>query len=201
MSRATFVGPIVRPLPDSPQTVRAKLKLLGERIVVISAGGGGGGDTTDFLNFCLSAFQQAKARMDSLVGLLLTGPLFTNWDGLAPPADVRVLPFAPDFPSICATADLVVSQAGYNSMNELAALGTPTICIPARRGFDNQLDRARSMASKYHTIHCFDEGTTQELASLILARLSQPSAHVHNTAPNGAHLAALHVMNLISKER
>jgi predicted glycosyltransferase len=200
MSRATYVGPIVRPLPIDPEPVTVRFNLLEQRIVVISAGGGGGSDTAVFFNFCLSAFQQARTQMDSLAALLITGPLFTNWGELNLLPTTRVIPFAPDFPAVCATADLVVSQAGYNSLNELAALGTPTICIPAKRGFDDQFDRARSMARKYPHISCFERGSAQDLASLILASLRQPTTRVQAPVPDGAHRAALHVMSLLDKE-
>jgi len=201
MPRATYVGHIVKALPVDPESVQTKLNLLGKRVIVISAGGGGGSGTIDYFNYCLNAFAYASKKMNDLVALLIAGPLFTEWEHLRLGPAVRVLPFDFDFTSTCATADLVLSQAGYNSMNELAALGTPTICIPAERGFDDQHDRARSMAEIYPNLVCFDGTREEDLASLIIARLIQPVTRIRSAVPDGAYRAASHVMNVVNRQK
>jgi predicted glycosyltransferase len=201
MSRATYVGPIVKSLPINPEPVQMKFNLLGKRVIVICGGGGGGLDTIDYFNFCLKAFVQVKSEVHDVVALLITGPLFTEWGRLNLTSDVRVLPFDPDFTSTCATSALVISQAGYNSINELAALNTPTICLPAERGFDNQFERAHNMAMEYANIDCFEGETAEALSRLIIARLNQSVERIRLDVPDGAYRAAFHVMNLLGREK
>jgi predicted glycosyltransferase len=85
------------------------------------------------------------------VALPIIGPLFAEW--MEPTAEVLIIPFDTQFTTTCATADLVLSQAGYNSINELVALGAQAICIPglmeARLMNPHQRIRTESQDSAY----------------------------------------------------
>jgi predicted glycosyltransferase len=198
-SRATYVGPIVKPLPIDPVPVHIRFELVGKQVILISAGGGGHRDTTAFFNFCLAAFAEARIDNENLAAILVTGPLFHDWHKLMLTSNVRICPFDPDFTSNCATADLILSQAGYNSVNELATLAAPTILIPATRGFDNQFERAVDAGNRYPNIDCFSGSSIHELAKLIKYRLEKMSDRVRLEAPDGAYLAALEILKTVSR--
>jgi predicted glycosyltransferase len=197
LPRAEYVGPIVKHMPVDPEPVQVRFKLIGKQILVISGGGGGYRDTAAYFNLCLDAFDKLKSRMDNVVALLITGPLFSQWGDLRLTSDVRIIPFDPAFTSTCATADLVLSQGGYNSINELVLLGTPTICIPAERGFDDQFERARDVAAKCANVCCFEGASAEHLAALMEARLKTSPNRDRGEEPDGAYRAALHILKAI----
>jgi predicted glycosyltransferase len=199
-ARATYVGEIVRPLPIDPRPVQLKFNLPGKQIVVISGGGGGHSDTVHHFNLCLRAFGRLRESRKNIIGLLITGPLYANWSSLELVDGLRVIPFDPDFTATCATADLVLCQAGYNSINELAALGTPAICIPARRGFDDQFERARHIESSFEHIVCFEGDSWEQLAELMNRRLDQTSPRRRSATPDGAYRAAFHILTRLNEQ-
>jgi predicted glycosyltransferase len=197
--RIEYVGPIVKQLPIDPEPAQIRFNLPGKRIIVISGGGGGHHSTVHFLNLCLRAFTLIKPYVSDTIALLITGPLFAEWSCLELTTDVRVIPFDPQFIHTCATADLVLAQAGYNSANELAALGTPTICIPAERGFDDQFERARALAKNNSHIDCFEGGESEKLAALMLERLGQSVERSRSEVSDGAYRAAVHLIDLLRR--
>lgn len=191
LSRSTFVGPIVK----SMDTGQSKRVGSGKRTIVICAGGGGGGQSTiSFFNLALEASRHLREEMHNINVVLITGPLFKEWSKLVVPLDVCMIPFDPEFSLTCALADLVISQAGYNTINELIVLGTPTICIPASRSFDDQLERARSAAATHLNIECFEGDDAITLAHSMARRLRRKIGRAHLDVPRGATRAAIHIM-------
>jgi predicted glycosyltransferase len=51
--------------------------------------------------------------------------------------------FEPRLFDLFAAANLVIARGGYNTVLELKQLGIPAICIPARRGTEDQKGRIR----------------------------------------------------------
>ena len=198
-SRATYVGTILKTLPVDPKPLQVRLNLPGKRIVVINAGGGGYPGTVEFLNLSLRAFAKVKRKHRNLVALLVPGPLFSGWADLELVSGVRIVPFDPEFTLTCATADLVLSQAGYNSINELARLGTPTICIPAERGFDDQFERARGMAEVYGNIDSLENASMRELVERMEEVLDRSVERVRRETPDGAYRAAFVISQLLHR--
>lgn len=194
-SRATYVGPIVKAIPATIESPQKRFNLTKKRVIVICAGGGGGEEAVDFFNMCVGAFSLVKNEVQDLAALLVTGPLFRRWSKLELASDVRVTPFDSRFSSTCAAADLVISQAGYNSINELASTGTPTICIPVERVYDDQIERAHRMAAEYSNIDCFEGRGVEDLADLIKVRLKAGATYPRGIFPDGAYRAAMHVID------
>ncbi len=60
---------------------------------------------------------------------------------------VRFLTFAPDLIDLVAHAELVVSRAGYNIVNEILLTGTRALLIPESHGSGEQEQRAKSVKS------------------------------------------------------
>lgn len=185
--RAIFVGTILRRTRIQPALVPAR----GRPHVVICAGGGGSPETLKFYNLVLQAIKQARAHR-SLDATLVTGPLFQGWMLLKLIEGLRVIPFEPNLPTLLATADLVVCQAGYNTLAEVTALGLTTICMPVEATFDDQFERARQLSGSIPNFTLFSQSDPQELAKLMIACLDRPSHKriADEISSPGASLAA-----------
>ena len=197
--RALYVGAILKPLPSNPTPVHTRLKLPGRRVILVSAGGGGHPDTSGFLRLVIDALELLRQRRDDFVTLLIPGPLFQQWGELDIPAGTRILPFDPKFVESCATSDLVISQAGYNSANELAFLGTPTLLIPATRGFDDQFERAHAFAASRSQMRALEAPRPETIAEAAGELLDGATMRVRETPPEGAYLAAAHLLHTLGR--
>lgn len=198
LPRTRFVGRIVRSNP------RADVKLnlpAGSKTIVISGGGGGYPNTVDFYNWALTSFATCQARNPDLICLLVTGPLFNDWWKLNLINGVRVIPFDPNLISIMANADLVICQAGYNTIAEVTQLGVPTICVPADRGMDDQYERAKQSAASNSNFHICRASEKDRLTLLIDRCLKSPSTERSSDriASMGATRAAEALLELITE--
>ena len=200
MSRAVYVGQIVRPVGQDRTCPHASSSKAIRRIV-ITGGGGGGATTAEYFNLALDACAHAKQRIPEIRVLLITGPLFVRWHKLNMPSGIKIIPFDPNFQSTCFGADLVISQAGYNTVNELLVAGVPAICIPAMRPFDDQFQRARSAAANSANIHCFEGNNVEDLTKLVTLCLSGATARPHLDDPDGASRAAECILNEIGNDK
>jgi len=198
--KATYAGEIVRPLPLDPVPLALRLGG-GGKCVVITGGGGGYPGTVDFFNLALRAFSEVRKELPELQGVLIAGPLFHDWFKLELVEGMRVTPFEPEADSIFATADLVISQAGYNTIAELAALGTPAICIPAERGFDDQFERAATVAEQFPNVHLFTGANAGELPTMIHKCLEGGGERRRGAGPKGAVKAAECLYSLAIRAR
>ena len=148
--RVRFTGYVLwsEPGADAAQ-VRRRLALApDERLVVATVGGGGDGATV--LAALLDGFARAPLPATRLV--VVTGPLMAGGATRALHAQAAAIPsvtaqeFEPDLPSLVAAADCVVSMAGYNSMTEILAAGTPAVVVPRVAPRLEQWIRAEAMA-------------------------------------------------------
>ena len=191
--KAILVGTILRQTRIHPALVSAE----GKPHVVISGGGGGNQGTLERFNLVLQAITEVRA-IRKLDATLITGPLFQEWMGLKLIEGLRVIPFAPDLPSLLATADLVVCQAGYNTLAEVTALGLTTICMPFATTFDDGFERARQLSAVTPNFEMFSHSDPGELAKLMIACLDRPS-HKRITdeiSSPGAGLAANAILDV-----
>jgi predicted glycosyltransferase len=202
-SRTRFVGTIVRPeLREHGGGAPANV---GPRTVVISGGGGGYPGTADFYNLAIEAFAHARAHAPDLEAVLVTGPLFKQWWDLRLAERVRVIPFEPALSCAFARAGLVMCQAGYNTVAELVTLGVPAIAVPAVRDWDDQFERASSVARSSATFRTYEGQDPQALASMMresLARGRSARADAASSSlaqpSNGAARAAACLLEVLS---
>lgn len=103
--------------------------------------------------------------------------------------------------STFANAALVIARAGYNTVAELGAIGTETICVPAQAAFDDQFERAVEAADRHENIHVFAGKTDMELAELIERRLNVPEVANQNAVVPGARKAAEYLYALLERTR
>jgi UDP-N-acetylglucosamine:LPS N-acetylglucosamine transferase len=194
--KAKCVGQIVRPAPSSSRPSRLATS---RPLIVISGGGGGFPDTVDFYNLTLHAFKLCQQEVPECTGALVTGPLFRSWDRLLPVEGIRILPFEPNMLGLFATADLVLCQAGYNTVAELGTMNVPTICIPARRDYDDQFERANSLSKSNPLFEMHTESDPASLALRMTRMIAQGRGSVgttvtSGTVPDGAYRAAFSLL-------
>lgn len=196
--KAIFVGTILRRTKIQSTPVPEE----GRSQVVICGGGGGHPSQLRFYNTVLQAITEVRAcrRLDAT---LVTGPLFQRWTELQLINGLRIIPFEPNLPSLLATADLIICQAGYNTLAEVTALGVPTICTPLEAVFDDQFERARQLNTVQPNLEVFSLSDSRELAKRIMASLDRPS---HKQIPDeitspGAALAANVIMEVATEPR
>jgi predicted glycosyltransferase len=158
--------------------------------ILISGGGGGYPGTVEFYNLALQAITRLRARHPALKAQLITGPLFRDWRLLEPSDGISVVPFEPDVTSLFADADLVISQAGYNTVAELAQLQTKTVLMPAERDWDDQFARGERIMRMQQNFRVFRGNTPAELAALAAEFLCERVRETLVTTPPGGIAAA-----------
>jgi predicted glycosyltransferase len=114
--------------------------------LVISTGGGATGYPV--LAAALAALPRTSFRDRPVVAV--AGPQMTEADFATlsrnPPANVRLLRFAPDLPGLFAGARLSVSRAGYNTVAEIMAAGCRSVLCPfVGDGQTEQMIRAQAL--------------------------------------------------------
>lgn len=148
LRRTVFTGTIARQ-PDRVGTeqVRAAYGLRsGTPLLVSTAGGGGFADTA--VPF-FTAVSTVHHRLVELIGprfdhVVVLGP---NYAGPVPELPgAQVTRVEPQLVNLFALADLVLSEAGYNSVSELRLLGVPAVFVPGRRRLDDQAERVAALA-------------------------------------------------------
>jgi predicted glycosyltransferase len=115
----------------------------GNPVVLVASGGGGSGDR----------WRDFRGHVDTLISRLResTGSAFTVVQTLGPRADAtaritradRYIDPGPDLPAWFASADIVLTTAGYNSVLELAALDVPVALFSIDTRYDDQPARAK----------------------------------------------------------
>jgi UDP-N-acetylglucosamine--N-acetylmuramyl-(pentapeptide) pyrophosphoryl-undecaprenol N-acetylglucosamine transferase len=147
--RCHFVGQVVRQFnPASIPVLRQRYARGKKFLAVIALGGGGSPEARRIAAAARQAVQELGASRDDLGGLVVWGPL--NPEPLPKKSgNMQTIRFEPEMPELFAAADLVICNAGYNTMGEVEASGTPGIVIPlATTGRDDQQARAESFCRR-----------------------------------------------------
>jgi predicted glycosyltransferase len=179
-AKSCFVGQITR--QAAPMAISAHDPATPR--IVISGGGGGYPRTAEFYNLAMQAITGLRERYPALKAQLIAGPLFRDWLLLQPVDGLTLIPFEPDTNSKFAEADLVICQAGYNTVAELEQLGTKTVLVPAERQWDDQFARAERISREHRNFRVFRGKTAAELAEQATELLCQ---HIPNSIAVGAN--------------
>ncbi len=136
--RTVYAGPIVRPQDRvSGNDLWLQLHLTeANKIILLTLGGGGYSIATELLTNLLAAKVSILDRYPEAKLIAVTGPHFS---GSLPKVDEFVCytsHFEPFFTDYLNIASVVVCMAGYNTINEVAATGLPTICVPSSEADD-----------------------------------------------------------------
>ena len=148
--RASYVGTIAR-RPDESTVAALRAGRDGGVFVTSTAGGGGFGPQTDRFFELVAAATEAMAELISgLRHVVVLGPRYANHDmirRLSRLPGTQVLQTSTCLVELLAASDLVVAEAGYNTVAELRVVRVPSVVVPAARTLDDQLERARRFAA------------------------------------------------------
>ena len=88
---------------------------------------------------------------------------------------VRFKTFVPDLIDLVSHADLVISRAGYNTVNEILLTGVRAILIPESHGGGEQEMRARSISDEQVRVLSEEDVIQNHPADVMLDLLSKPA--------------------------
>jgi predicted glycosyltransferase len=166
--------------------------------VVVSAGGGAAGGL-----LVKAAVGAAGISQPSRRWCLISGPNLPQADfdaaASAAPAHVEIFRFRRDFPSLLASAELSVSQSGYNTVCDVLQAGCRAIYVPfAAGGETEQTVRAeRLQRIALCTSIAETELTPDLLAETIEDELAKPKPASHTLDLDGAHESAIVLRRLL----
>jgi predicted glycosyltransferase len=186
--KSRSVGQISRSVAPPRHTSHAK-----KIDVVITGGGGGYPSTVDFYNLAVRAIAGLRSQLPCVTGQLIAGPLFRDWHLLQLAEGISMIPFEPDMSARFARADLIISQAGYNTVAEIDMLRVRAVLVPADRQWDDQFARAERMSRGNNNLRTFRGKNPAELSALALELCQQeisPASAVLD-APGGPKAARL----------
>lgn len=178
-----FTGYIPRKIPGK-EAVRNMRKELGvrpdEKLVVVTTGGGG--DGYPVMRNYVSMLESAPEGMP-FKSVLITGPFMPKNKRRkifkrARKLGVRGYHFYRQMEKIFATADLVVTMGGYNTLCEILSQGTPSLVIPREKPRKEQMIRAQAFKRQNLVDYIpWGEVSPQILKERILSLLETPKPY------------------------
>lgn len=145
----------------------------------------------------MAAISDLRHSYRGLTAELIAGPLFQDWRRLQPTNGTVVIPFEPDLPSRFAYADLVICQAGYNTVAELEIIGTKTLLVPAARRWDDQIARAVGVSREHNNSRVLNGNNATDLAHQAALFLRAPISVSQERAADGAAKAAALIYKML----
>jgi predicted glycosyltransferase len=155
--------------------------------VLVSAGGGAAGQ-----GLVRATAEAAKLVSPKLKWGLITGPNLPAADfdavSAAAPANVSIFRFRQDFPSLLASTELSVSQAGYNTVCDILRAGCRSLLVPfAAGGETEQTERAERLRAMGLAGFITEADLTPErLADAVETSLAKPKPPANSLAVDGA---------------
>jgi predicted glycosyltransferase len=137
-----IVGPIVDDMQAQSKS-ELKKQILNrkneDRIIVFGIGGTSIGK--DLLSFVATNANSISESLHAHLVILLGPRLYASQ--FPKSYSVTYVPFMPDIPKYFKMADCVVTQAGASSLNEIASLGIPCVCVPIENHWEQRHNAAR----------------------------------------------------------
>ena len=120
-----------------------------ERLIVVTAGGGG--DGFKMMDTYIAMYETCP--VPDIKSVLITGPFMPKEQRRhlakrAKPFKIKIQPFYPRMEEMFASADLVVSMGGYNTICEILSQKTPSLIIPRETPRKEQLLRAQALKKR-----------------------------------------------------
>src|SRR6185503_2335443 len=168
---------------------------------------GGGGDGSDLIEAYLSGLSTLPRNV-ALRSTVIFGPqmpqerrldLLCRFDYMA---DVNFLEFEADITDLYAQSDLVVSQAGYNTVCELLSFSRRAILVPRSEPVREQLIRARLLAER-GLFQCLEprDLTSEILISKVLEALNSSTMPASDVDLDGLPMIRERVRTLLNCQR
>jgi predicted glycosyltransferase len=173
--RSAFVGPIVRAPDTRAHGDLIRRHRLGRApFTLVSTAGGGGFEATagPFFAAVWAAHAQLAKRLPGLRHVVVLGPHREAAPEALP--GMSVVRAEPELVSLFALADLVVSEGGYNSVNEIRLAKTPAVFVPGARRYDDQRERVNELAAL--GLAAVAEGAPEAVAARIADVAAAPEA-------------------------
>ena len=189
--------------PPSKQSAVVRMQPSSSSTVIVSSGGLG--DQGRLTRLCLEAWSKLRARgLLSRHRLKIFSPLQAEEESLnraiAEPGDtgIEIHSFTDQFMEHLASADLSISQAGYNTSVNVLKLGVRSLLVPSGQVFD-QWSRA-SRLDELGLCNLFDPDPPEgfRMAEAIMMALDKPSP-IHALDLEGGRQTALVLANLLER--
>lgn len=158
--------------------------------IVVSSGGLR--DGFRLAKLCVAAWKDLQRRgllggriMEIFAGLFAEDTEYASLEESIRGGPFRLSRFSDDFLNVLSTADLSISQGGYNTTMNVLETRARAIIAPNPRTYD-QVPRARRLA-QWQIVDCIDPstGSPARLSELIHEKLSRPKPE-HQIALDGA---------------
>lgn len=139
--RGRQLGPVVKAIQEERVAAMTQKYRQGSRPLVVVAVGGGGYEES---RGTVAVVEHAARETPEMDWVIVHGPYLSDQIDQNPQSNVTRLRFEHELIELCVAADVVVCNAGYNTIRELESAGTPAIVIPIRgTGRDDQQERAQ----------------------------------------------------------
>ncbi len=150
LSRTTFVGTIARrPDPSAVTSIRSQRCVDRGFLLTSTVGGGGFALQADrFFELIAAASTLLAEEIDGLQHVIVLGPNYRNQamiDRLASLPCTRVVQSEQRMVELMAASDLVIAEAGYNTVSEIQLVQVPAVLVPSARTLDDQAERAERL--------------------------------------------------------
>ena len=154
-----IVGPVVGKVPaESREELRAKLFSVNGKVIILICVGG----TSTGKHLVDLVYSSREAILSKIKDSALVFMLGSRIDRSQYPENTETtqfVQFTPDSISFFKAADLVITQSGLSTLNEVASVGTPCVTVPIAGHWEQEENSIR-FAKKYG----FQRITNQELA-------------------------------------
>jgi len=162
--------------------------------ILISAGGGAAG--TKLIETALRAHEHTRSKHRHWT--LVTGPLAEGVSSAS--QELTIVRSLPDFRSRLAGAAVSVSQAGYNTLVDAVAAGTPTLAVPFETDREKeQRLRAEKFAARGWIKLMHQQDLTPETLAAAIDALAQTKRNPAKLDLNGGAASAAILKQLLQR--
>ncbi|MFW9876996.1 MAG: radical SAM protein, partial [Candidatus Thorarchaeota archaeon] len=160
-----FIGSITKDVTGSIKKEKDNKKLK----ILALCGGGGFDDADKFINANLSIHSSIKNKIKNLDYCIITGPFYKNYKKLKKKEEgiLKIKDYEEDIISLMQNADLIISQAGYNTINEIILTKTPAIIMSGYRNNDDQVERSLKL-EKYGVAIVVNNYNIEKISGIVL---------------------------------
>ncbi len=151
-----YTGPLFREMDMEIISGFKQCFVPGDKHIIVTIGGGGAMEAQKWLIEVMHAVEEIVGVDNSLRFTVVCGPYFSgNLPQIKGASNVKVITYCNHLPELICASDLVLANAGYNTINEIRASGTKAMIYPlSSTGWDDQSARARSLIDEHRYWLC-----------------------------------------------
>jgi UDP-N-acetylglucosamine--N-acetylmuramyl-(pentapeptide) pyrophosphoryl-undecaprenol N-acetylglucosamine transferase len=149
-----YVGPIVREIHESRETLRKRFNFT-KKTIVASVGGTEAGKY--LIEKVIESFRRLKTKLDIDLVIIAGPTLLIN-----PALDFRLFGYVPNLHEYIYASDLLISLAGRSTMDESIVYNVPGIFIPLKNHFEQE-EGAKRLGFGYKDIFRLDKLIEEKL--------------------------------------